>query len=162
MRESIGGTWIFSICMTFILIFTAYLAISVNYTKAFRIKSHIVNMIEDNNGYGNDMEEQINTYLIAQNYSASGKCKSYSGDWGAPRCIDPRSNGECGACIYSMSVDESNDDIFGEKRYFKVVTFFKFDLPILNVLLKFDIKGDSKPLYQLNNVNNNVVNSICD
>ena len=36
MRESIGATWIFTICLTFIILMTAYLAISVNYAKAFK------------------------------------------------------------------------------------------------------------------------------
>ena len=39
MRESIGGTWILSIVMTFLMLFTAYLAVSVNYAKAFRVKT---------------------------------------------------------------------------------------------------------------------------
>ena len=74
MRESIGATWIFSICLTFIVIFTAYLAISVNYAKAFKIKNHIINMIEENEGFRDSSQQKIADYLVSQGYIARGEC----------------------------------------------------------------------------------------
>lgn len=152
MRESIGATWIFSICMTFIVLFTAYLAISVNYTKAFRLKSHIVNVIEENGTYS---EEEIRTYLVAQGYSARGMCNAISDknggstDWVLNDCIDGRSDGTCAACIYRMDITTQNDDIDAGKSYYKVVAFFKFDLPIVNIILEpFKVSGDTKCIYE--------------
>ncbi len=55
MKESIGSVWIFAICMTFIVLFTGYIAIAVNYSKAFRIKSHIVSEIEKNKVWDGDL-----------------------------------------------------------------------------------------------------------
>ena len=56
MREAIGGTWIFSIVIVFIVLFTSFLAISVNYSKAFRVKNGIINIIEKT-GYTLDKVE---------------------------------------------------------------------------------------------------------
>jgi hypothetical protein len=45
MREAIGGTWIFSIVIVFIVLFSSYLAISVNYSKAFKVKKVIYQVL---------------------------------------------------------------------------------------------------------------------
>ena len=50
MRESIGGTWLVGIVIVFIVIFTSYLALSVNYSKAFKVKNGIIEIIEENEG----------------------------------------------------------------------------------------------------------------
>ena len=46
MREAIGGTWLFGIVILFIALFSAFLAYSVSYTKAFNTKNEIINIIE--------------------------------------------------------------------------------------------------------------------
>ncbi|HBA38149.1 MAG TPA: hypothetical protein DCY94_05460 [Firmicutes bacterium] len=145
MKESIGGTWIFVICMTFIVLFTGYLAISVNYSKAFRLKSNIVNEIEESDGLDGATEEKIKTYLTSQDYSAYGECPEYSGtDWRLASTIDDSApQGKSNVCIYKMDVLTNNDDICDDRSYYKVVTFFKFDLPIINVLLTFKVSGDT-------------------
>ena len=51
MKESIGGTWLLGFVLVFIVIFSAYLAVSINYTKAFKVKNRIINIIEENEGY---------------------------------------------------------------------------------------------------------------
>lgn len=51
MRESIGGTWLFGIVITFIALFSSFLAYSISYTRAFNMKSEILNIIERDEGY---------------------------------------------------------------------------------------------------------------
>ena len=51
MRESIGGTWLFGIVIVFIALFSAFLAYSISYTRAFNVKNEIINYIERNEGY---------------------------------------------------------------------------------------------------------------
>lgn len=149
MRESIGATWIFSICLTFIILFTAYLAISVNYAKAFKIKNHIVSTIEENEGYDGDLGGEVETYLTAQGYSAYGNCKDYDG-WENQDCIKRQSNGTCGVCVYKMNV-QTNDEISAGRSYYKVVAFFKFDLPVVNYITTFSISGETKYIYDYAN-----------
>ena len=45
MRESIGGAWLVGIVITFVVLFTSYLALSVNYSKAFKVKNEIISLI---------------------------------------------------------------------------------------------------------------------
>lgn len=151
MKESIGGAWIFVICMTFIVLFTGYLAISVNYSKAFRLKSSIVNEIEEANGLNGDTVEKITTYLTSQGYSAYGVCPDLSDTgWVKDTEIDdfaPKAEGKSNVCIYRMDIplEKNNniDDICEVRSYYKVVTFFKFDIPVVDVLLTFKVSGDT-------------------
>ena len=51
MRESIGGTWLTGIVITFLALFAGFLAYSISYTKAFRVKDNIIQIIEQNEGF---------------------------------------------------------------------------------------------------------------
>ena len=46
MRESMGGTWLFGIMALFIVLFSGFIAYSISYTKAFKTKNQIINLIE--------------------------------------------------------------------------------------------------------------------
>ena len=59
MRESIGGAWLFGIVITFIFMFSAFLAYSVSYAKAFNVKNEVINIIEQNMGI-NDPDKDYN------------------------------------------------------------------------------------------------------
>ena len=48
MREAFGGSWLLGFVALFIVLFSAYLAVSINYTKAFKAKNKIVSIIEEN------------------------------------------------------------------------------------------------------------------
>lgn len=155
MRESIGSAYIFAICLTFIILFTAYLAISVNYSKAFRIKSNIVSMIEENEGYSGGLEEKIVNYLVSEGYTASGKCEAFLGanngyydGWKLVKeiKISNYSTRDSNACIY-MRTSRTSDDIARCNSYYKVIAFFKFNLPVINYFSAFKVGGETKLIH---------------
>ncbi len=82
MREAIGATWIFGIVIVFIVLFTGYLAFSVNYAKAFTIKDKIVDVLEKYNGPGKrnsssftgPVLDEINAGMKSIRYSSKGSC----------------------------------------------------------------------------------------
>ena len=155
MRESIGATWIFSICLTFIILFTAYLAISVNYAKAFRIKSDIISMIEENEGYNSGLGPQISSYLLNEGYASYGKCDGsttdstgiHNGnwDWISSDNFAVGASGKYNICIYKLSVNSSDSQKGdGPKAYYRVKAFFKFDLPLIGAFTTFPVSGETK------------------
>lgn len=156
MKEATGSAWIFTICLTFIILMTGYLAISVNYAKAFRIKSYIVTSIEENEGYDGTLGREIETYLTAQGYAVKGECPNrltvngYSTSWRKTDCLQEDRSGQCGVCIYEMPVTTGNDEIDADRKYYRVVAFFNFDIPIVNVFLTFSVGGESKYIYDIN------------
>ena len=67
MREAFGGSWLLGFVALFIVLFSAYLAVSINYTKAFKAKNKIINIIEQNEGMSksvgdvrNKTDEELN------------------------------------------------------------------------------------------------------
>ena len=76
MRESIGGAWLFGIVVVFIVLFTSFLAISVNYSKAFRVKNYVVDTIEKYEGHGNDTQVIIQNYNKGIGYGVSSSCSN--------------------------------------------------------------------------------------
>ena len=46
MKEAMGGTWLTGLVIVFIFLFAGFLAYSISYTKAFRVKNEILNLIE--------------------------------------------------------------------------------------------------------------------
>ena len=72
MRQAIGSTWLMQLVIIFMLIFVAFLALSINYTKSFKTKNELVNMIEEREGIGSGEDKGalilINNYLNYNNY----------------------------------------------------------------------------------------------
>lgn len=125
-------------------------------------------MIEENEGFSSDdgssMEENIRTYLISQGYAASGNCDLHvtddntlagmpvDTDWTLSSCVKLRDTStNCNACIYSLDVEVGNDDICANQTYYKVITFFKFDMPILRNVMTFKVRGETKLIHDFAN-----------
>lgn len=147
MREAIGGTWLTQLIIVFMLIFVAFLALSLNYTKAFKVKNEMLSIIEKREGVtsGDDGSIAImNNFLKSNNYSVTKPC-----DLGSYGVADlNRSTVELVTnkgkkyhyCITKIKAPSSNNE---GKVYYKVNTFFYFNLPIVGDLFTFDINGSS-------------------
>ncbi len=161
MRDATGSAQVFGICLAFILLFTAYLAISINYAKAFRIKDHIIDKIEENEGYTGGLEESIYEYLDNQGYNAYGICDPYivadgkEEDWVLEECL---TNGDvpqdrCSICLYRQIAKNQKDPVIrADRSYYRVVAFFKFDLPVIKTYMPaFQVAGESRYIYDFAN-----------
>lgn len=69
MKEAIGGVLSLNIILIFLVIISCYLAFSVNYTKAYRVKNEIRSIIEKNEGLTCDALEQINKLMKNAHYN---------------------------------------------------------------------------------------------
>lgn len=160
MRDAMGSGWIFSICLTFIVLFVAYLAISLNYARAFRVKNYILSEIEENEGYTEALRQKIETHLADEGYTASGVCEPYISvvgeetDWALKECIgDDAAPGQCSICLYRKPADnQKNPDVGAERAYYRVIAFFRFDLPVVKAFFpSFQVGGDSRYIYDFAN-----------
>ena len=193
MRESIGAGAIFSIVVVFIVLFTAYLAISVNYTRTFKLKNHVVTMIENSEGYdasrNRTLGRNIETYLINEGYGEHGSVPcdgNYNGfgtgqfdmvaciggnngnsNYGpASVCSSPSRSADCSVAIFKArsgysgtDIDANNptcvnSDCCAHRSYYRVVVFFKFNLPVVDHYTTFPVRGETKTIYDYSRVNN--------
>ncbi len=133
MREAIGATWIFGIVIVFIVVFTGYLAFSVNYAKAFAMKDSIIDILEKYNGPGPTDDKhsleastgpvlvEINEKMKAINYNTLGNCKMVvdavkknTPNSKANNTLDARTMGVSNTTAYKKSTYNFN---FDKKKY---------------------------------------------
>ena len=146
MRETIGGTWLTQLVIVFMLVFVSFLALSINYSKAFRVKNETLSFIEKNEGITTSTITFINNYLNSTGYRTMGSC-----DEGSYGVSDLRNNqafvtkAQKGKkYYYCVSKVKSKSTNFQNKAYYKVKLFFQFNLPIVGNVFTFDVDGQTK------------------
>ncbi|HIQ94826.1 TPA: hypothetical protein IAB29_06830 [Candidatus Ventrenecus stercoripullorum] len=169
MREAIGGTWLFQIVIVFILLFTGFLCLSINRSKAFNVKDQIIQTIQSYNGIDltseyEDGEEgplaDIISYISSNSYRTTGNVpepEKVGDDIVEYVCYtrDGRiTTSNPVFCIAPIRVDSegcaSGETCFNElpdMTYYRVVVFYQLDLPIFHDLFNFKIVGDTKTLF---------------
>ena len=144
MRETIGSTWTFQLIFGFILLFVSFLAVTISYSKAFRIKNEITSIIEKYGGYTTQSAELINNYVKSLGYRNMGVCsKKDDSDALGITNIDAETkegvqkNKRYYYCIKKEQI--WNGQI--SNVYYEVTFFYKFDLPNIGDITTFKIKG---------------------
>ena len=142
MREAIGGTWLFGLVITFIVFFASFLAVSINYANAFNVKNNVVDLITKYEGNNNNAREKIGAYLSETGYLVPGNCV----DNYIPYGLDGKRiyDGNKGYyCLAREKVEGTSVD----KTYYRVMIFFRIDLPMIGELTTFRIKGETEAIY---------------
>lgn len=142
MRESFGGAFMIKIMMVFIIVYISFMAVAINYAKAFRVKNNVINILEQYkyDGNGGAAIEQLEYYLPKVPYNLSGikdqldsSCKKQAD--GKDSVLIPY-----GVCIIE------NNSVNGSK-YFRVITYITVDFPFFNIHMTLPITGETKSIY---------------
>lgn len=144
MREVIGGTWLTQLVIVIMFVFVAFLALSMNYSKAFRVKNEVISFVEKNEGITKNSVELINNYLSYSGYGTTGYCEegSYGVDSLSSKTIEPAiKNKKYYYCLTKVTSSAKN---FKYRAHYKVKLFFKFNLPVIGNIFTFDVAGQSK------------------
>lgn len=138
MKEAFGSTFMIYILLIFLAVYITFVAVALNYAKAFRVKNSVIDIIEQNEGV--DLEDnsgtigKINARLRDYSYNVNGiNGDSYTGY----KCY------ELGYCI-----KEQSDDIKG--NYYKVITFVKLEIPFMNLGFTIPIRGETRVIERTN------------
>lgn len=154
MREAIGGAGLFQIVIVLLLLFTAYLCLSINYTAAYKVTDSVINRIKKDNGV-NPIE--ITKVLQEAHYTSKGKCATKNDTEWTAMSFDNKvmnDNGEANYCIKKILVSRATDEL-PEIYYYRVKTFYNVDVPLIN-LIDLNVKADSSNIYGANDVNVNL------
>lgn len=156
MREAIGGAWLLSITVGLIALFTSYLAFSVNYSKAFKVKDAIVERIEKYEGFDryNDKEmKEINEYLNKIGYNTKGRCNSAIGFTSDTEFIgvdgsNVRKNDMTNRHVYCVERVAKNVELGDySSSYYKVTVFYGLSLGFIDLNSIFFLTGETKNIY---------------
>ena len=154
MRESIGFTWILMLVITFTLIFIAFLSLMINYSRAFRMKNQLMNIVEKYEGVQSEPGKSlaiINNYLIYHNYTIKGKCDEsteFERSYGATSLESTdleevvNKNTRYYYCIKKNDTSFNIiDSAITDKARYSIRLFYKFSLPVMGDITVFPVNG---------------------
>ena len=164
MKEAIGGTWLFGIVITFVVLFTSFVALSTNYSRCFNIKDEILTTIEHYNGVNEKSLAKINEYLGGVGYSSTSKCPSNDGSasqwYGFKIGNNTSTVGQTNAnyCIRKHTITKPYENNGGSitingpighprSAYYQVAVFFNLNIPIIRTLFNINITGETGVIY---------------
>lgn len=149
MRESIGGSMLLYIVLIFVVVVMLLFSSILTYSKAYKIKNRIIEIIEKYENYGKEMAEgEINSDLATSGYNASDpdKCDkvyetltSSEGKYNEEKLETNINNYGYNYCVF-----KAND--VDKQYYYVVVTFVEFQMPIIGDALTFPVYGETKIL----------------
>lgn len=140
MRESFGGAFIIKLLLIFIVIYISFMAVAINYAKAFRVKNQVINMIEQWQYNGeSSVRDQIDAYLAGVPHILNGN-----------NGVKSSCNGVSFGTVrgdYALTMNGACIKTLGEagKRYYRVTTFISIDFPFFDMTLP--ISGETKVIY---------------
>jgi len=144
MKEAVGGTFMIYVLLIFLAVYITFIAVALNYAKAFRVKNSVIDIIEQNEGIDEfndanvkgDVINLIESRLKDYNYNVklpAGTLNSYS----EYICYD------MGYCI------SKKENTLG-REYYGVVTFVELNIPFIEFNITIPIKGETRVIERIN------------
>ena len=151
MRDSINGLWLFGIVMTLMVFLIAFVAISLNYSRAFRMKSEMVNVIEQYNGINGNTINKLDAITNSYGYRTTKKCGKKEGvtvigikDGYVTK--NPKDAQEY--CIYRTEYTGSCNSAYecDVKYIYNLDVFFSINLPLFGNIFTYTVSGETKQI----------------
>lgn len=150
MRSSIGTALLSNIIIVFLVVMLVFLVGTLSYTKAYRIKNNVINLIERDKSFN---KEKTDTMLSEIGYRIVNKtleCKDLRGTPVGPYpegyLVSGSESGRYRYCIFEYRFPMESD---GRTPYvYSVTTYMYFDIPLLGSMLEFPIRGETKTIYK--------------
>ncbi len=147
MREAFGGAFTIKLMLIFLAIYIAFIAVALNYAKAFRVKNKIIDIIEQNEGIDSYIDTKegsvigdINSYLNTVSYYVNlANIKNNNTE--NINCYDR------GYCIEETTAPVT-DGI--TSKYYKVTTYININFPFFKLNFNIPITGETRKIERIN------------
>lgn len=143
MKEAIGTSFVFNLMMIFIGVLIAMFVGSLAYTKGFKVRNKIIDIIEKYEKYDiNDSTQidEINDSLSSIGYQVRGdntsKCKARGN---ANQVAETIPNNDYEYCVYEYNTSRG--------KYYGVTVFIHVDIPLIGGLIDIPLYGESRLVY---------------
>lgn len=158
MKESIGNAMLFYIIITFVVVLIMLFVGSLSYSKAYKVKNKIVEEIEKQEAYNEDAVTEIEEWLSSGGTNGKGigyriNTGSLNNTGNCPVTNSALVDIPTGATLvnqssnYQYCVYEIDTCANGREgrcgKYYKVVSYMYFDLPIIGDLIKIPVSGET-------------------
>lgn len=145
MRESISESWTIQIVAAFILLFVAFLALMISYSKCFKTKNEVLSIVEKYQGFTEGSGGSItiiNDFITATNYKGTGRCDTtgsmiYGMPVGGTKLVKVNS-GDNTRYRYCVRPQLVSDDTLVN---YEIIMFYSFNIPAFGNIATFEVKG---------------------
>lgn len=158
MKESIAQAFILNLIMFFFGILILLYFGSINYSKAYKSKNRIITVIEKYGVWDKNTKQEVEDNLVKTGYQtvlytdadSDTKCKQFEDSGTLVFPVHKTSGGDhtadwVGGRRYDYCVVEYSA---AKGKYYKVVVYMKFEIPIIGGFLSFPVMGETKVLYE--------------
>lgn len=133
MKEAIGTSFVFTLIMTFVGILIFMFVSSIAYTKGFKVRNKIIDLIERHEGYTDEAVAEIDENLSSIGYRIVKKeCKPKRGN-------QPIKKSDYNYCVYEYDVEKG--------KYYGVTVFIHFDIPLIGDFVEIPLYGESRLVF---------------
>lgn len=139
MKEAIGNSFLMMLAMTFLFLIMGLLVGALSYSKAYKAKNKIVNVIEKYDAFDGKAQDEVEADLFKMGYKANfttTSCKQLEN----MTLVHDKAYGKYDYCVYEVKTSRG--------YYYHVITYTHFDIPIIGNYLTFEVRGDSRTVYQ--------------
>lgn len=153
MRDAVGGTFMMKVFLVFLATYIIFIAIALNYAKAFRVKNYVIDSIEQNEGindFNNIRDEalmQISTYMNNVHYNMASRGVTEDDCRRHLNSVTIYFNSNYGYCIGKKEPLQIDDGI--EAEYYQVVTFVDISIPFLGWGYLIPVKGETRKIERI-------------
>lgn len=141
MRDAFGSTFMFRIIIIFIVFYVSFITIAANYAKVFRIKNHVIDILEQYSCDIGDLKfyfsfrSAVDTYLDSFTYQVtSEKAKAICTDKGKDKPYIFTDNGVC--------VIQNTE--FDNEKYYEVISYLVIKFPVFSFEFVVPVSGYSR------------------
>lgn len=141
MKDAVGGSLLLNLVVIFTSIVILFFVGIIAYSKAYRVKNRIIEVIERYETFDERGIKELKTELLRVGYrtATSDQIKSKCGEDSLSYNTDLNKNADFLYCVY-----DKNNSTSGEA--YEVVTYVRFDFPVIGDFLMFPVKGETKVL----------------
>lgn len=166
MRETVASTWVYQLVIIFILIFVAFLVMSLSYSKTYKTKNELINIIERSEGVNTRSVQIMNNYLKSVSYATKGNCpvgESWMGATSLSNTADFKKTVNGTKYYYCINKKWNNDSLnkksitsksgkntityVKSKMFYQIKIFYHFNLPVLGDFFTFSIGGTTNDIF---------------
>lgn len=146
MKSTVTTSESFKYILVFTFLFAAFLALAITYNRVFKQKNEIISIMEKYEGISTTSLNIINNYLKTTGYSIKGQCEvNEYGIKDLDNNIYEKVTNTKEEYYYCLS-DKLLKNDNGDKIYYDIKLFFKFNLPFVGDLFTFKITGETKEI----------------
>ena len=144
MRDAIGQSFLVTIIIFFIIAISFLFVGSIGYSKAFKIKNRIIDIIEENGGFNDAAESEISAALDDIGYQVMIGKTSHCRAKGDGVQVHPESSTSYGNYDYCVFKYESSESKNRPYVYYGVTTFMTIHIPIVHKFIQLPVYGETK------------------